>query len=477
MANDLLEIGRQGLNTHRQALSTTSNNIANASNPNHSRQRVVLEAGERELSGSRRIGGGVEVSKIIRVHDHFIGDQIVGEAKNLGSLRIKSDTLGRMESFLHPNEGNIGESLNKFFGDIRELSVNPHLATTSEMVKESGAALSAQFRGMSDSLHGLQRELDTRMENTAQEVNAMAQDLATLNERIVRAGHLRQEPLEMLDRRDALLKQLSEKVGFDAAEDHQGNINIILGGAGVLVHGSHANTLIASPTEARQGKAVGANDLFLKDHTGAHLATHAITDGELSAMVHMRDKVIDPTLDRLDHIAFELSRNVNDIHKQGVGRDGVGGRAFFKEMENVKGAASQMALSPEIEMNHESIAAGYSASPGDNRIAVELSRMQTQSLLPDFNSMGPNPELRHTFNESINAFVGDIGIETQSHERNLSEQKAMMEQLENYRQSISGVSMDEEAIHMIQFQTAFNAAAKTVKLGDELLQTILSLKE
>lgn len=477
MANNILEIGRQGLGTHRQALATTAGNIANASNPNHSRQRAVLEASEQQLSGGNRIGGGVEVSKIIRVHDHFIGDQIVGEAKNLGSLRIKSDMLKRVESSLHPDAGDIGESLNKFFGDIRELSVNPHVAAARSMVKESGAALSAKFRYVSDALHGLKRELDTRMENTVQEVNSMAKELATLNERIVQAGHLRQEPLEMLDRRDALLRQLSEKVGFDAAEDHQGNINIILGGAGVLVQGSNANTLIATPTEARQGKTVGANDLFLKDHTGERLATHAITEGELSAMVHIRDKIIDPGLDRLDQIAFELSRNVNDIHKQGVGRDGVGGRAFFKEMENGKGAASQMALSAEIEMNHDSMAAGYSASPGDNRIASALAGIQMQSILPDFNSMSLSSEPRHTFNESINAFIGDIGIQTQSHDRNLAEQKAIMEQLENYRQSISGVSLDEEAIHMIQFQTAFNAAAKTVKLGDELLQTILSLKE
>ncbi len=474
--NDLLEIGQQGLSAHRQGLSTVSNNIANAANPQHSRERVELKSIERQGNGNARIGGGVEVKSVIRIHDSFVQDQIVEEAKHLGGLRIKSESLARVESLFHPGNGDIGESLNTFFESIRDLSSNPEQLTTRNAVKETGLNLTKGMRKLNEDLTTFKREMDQRLEGVAADVSQTAAEIAHLNHSIVIDQQMGNSPNELLDRRDFLLRQLSEKVEFQSVLDGQGNINVVLGGAGHLVFGDEASSLVVTPTGQRSGRAVGNADVFLKDKTGMKLATPSITEGEMGALIQVRDKVLDTALDRLDVLAFNLTQRFNETHREGVGRDGIGGRSFFNDLEGPMGAAGLVDLSSDVSASPEHIAAGYSGAPGDNSLALNMLEIQNQRSLPDLSNPQVDTGSRYTLSESIHSFMGDIGLQARNHDQTLSQQRAIVDQLENYRQSISGVSLDEEAIRMIQFQTAFNAAAKTIKLGDELLETILSLK-
>ena len=89
--SDIFEIGRQGMQANRQALQTTSNNVANANTPGYSRQKPIFHTHESYTTDGVRLGGGVDVPKVIRVHDDFIQKQIMEESRSFGELRAKSD--------------------------------------------------------------------------------------------------------------------------------------------------------------------------------------------------------------------------------------------------------------------------------------------------------------------------------------------------------------------------------------------------
>src|SRR5437660_1663690 len=107
--NDILEIGKQGLAANRRALQTTSNNIANANTPGYSRQRPVVESREQSMRDGEILGGGVDVPRVIRVHDQFVDAQINDEAKFLGGARVKSDGLKHLESIFNKDGFELGE--------------------------------------------------------------------------------------------------------------------------------------------------------------------------------------------------------------------------------------------------------------------------------------------------------------------------------------------------------------------------------
>lgn len=476
--NDIFEMGKQGLAANKQALQTTSNNIANANTPGYSRQRPVLESMASQMTDGKMIGGGVDVKNVIRVHDEFATRQAIEEAKNLGGLKVRADGMRHLESLFYKDGFELGELTNKFFNSYRELSANPESQATRGLVRESAINLADGFRKLNDGIVDMKRDIDVRLNATVDRANANLRELADLNEKIVRFESVGQMPNELLDRRDTVVREISQTLGFPIIPDEGGRLNFSAGGMGVLVQGSSVNELTVQRTAEEGGKSAGSLDIFVKDNFGLHKATSAFKEGEIAGMLYIRDQALTHAQARLDHAAYQINQSVNQVHEQGVGVDGLSGRALFKSVEGPANASANMYINEEVARNVETIASGFSDSgPGDNRLALAMADLQNHALMPTDGILKEEGELRFTINESLNSLIGDIATQTANEDQLARHQDAIVGQLDNYRDAISGVSLEEEAIHMIQYQAVFNAAAKTMKVGDELLQTILSLKD
>jgi len=476
--SDLLEIGKQGLAANRQALTTTSNNIANANTPGYSRQRPVMESNTMSQTDGVFIGGGVSVPKVIRVHDVFIDRQIIDESRAFGAMKARADGLRQMESLLTRNGYEVGESVNSFFNAYRELSANPENPSVRNLVLESADSAARSFRRVHDSMSDMQTQIDQKLGGMVDEINAQAQELAGLNEKITFMNSANQEPNELLDRRDVIVKNLSLKLGCAITSDENGHANIAPSGMGSLVFGSHANLLEAGRSPAMGDKNGGNVDIFVRDSFGVHRITEVFKEGEFAGLIQVRDQYINGTLKQLDSVAYEFARAVNDLHRTGTGLDGNSSRDIFQTQEAVKGFSSQMAVSEDVKGNLSAIASGFEENaPGDNRLAVSMAELQNRALMPSGGLIQDGAELRSTLSESLNSIAGRLAASTAKEDEMLRHQTSIMDQLENYRQNISGVSLEEEAIQMMQYQAVFNASAKAMRVGDELLQTILSLKD
>ncbi|MBM4316728.1 MAG: flagellar hook-associated protein FlgK [Deltaproteobacteria bacterium] len=472
--NDILELGRQGLTSNRQALQTTSGNIANANTPGYTRRRAIVETNNLSIPQGANMGSGVEVKRVIRVHDQFVNKQIIDESQNFGGTKAKAENLQRIELVTQRDADNVNNLVNKFFGDLREMSLSPETTAIRNVVQSSGQALASGMKSMSADLEGMKQDLDYRIEDTVAQVNGLTRELAELNRNIMQGSTRKDTVLDLEDRRDSVMRELSQKINFQTHIDDLGQISVVTGGC-ILVQGERSNALFAVRTAAEGEKGPGSLDLFIKNHGEGRKISGGITDGELGGMMHVRDKVLNPAIEHLDKIAYHIATEVNSAHQEGEGMDGVSGREFFKDIgSNAQGAAYRFDLHDDIKSNFENIAVGYSGSKsGSNEVALKMANIQNEKGLLT-NHLGTQEQ--HTINESLNALVARVGVETQREGNLFNHQKDVVQQLENYRQSVEGVNLEEEAVNMIQFQTVFNASAKAMKVGEELFDTILSLK-
>lgn len=475
---DVMELGRQGLAADRQALQTTSNNIANANTPGYSRQRPEFESVPQLVEGSARLVGGVRVKDVIRVHDDFVNNQLVDENRSLGGFKSRSEGLQRVEAVISHEGERVNDLVNRFFNDVRELSTNPEVSTLRNNVSHSASAVASGFRNMNEQLSNLRSTFDQSLQARVGEVNTYAKELASLNGLIHEREARNEIPNELHDKRDEAVRSLSRLLGIEALKDDQGNVSVTAGGVAVLVSGNHANELTVAQTPANEDKAAGSLDVCLKEAGGLHVLTQKLGEGEIGGMIHVRDKALNPALKHLDAVAFEFAKQINDVHREGVGSDGEGNRALFTDLQTAAGASRLLDLNEAVKGRPEAVAAAFeTGNAGDNRVALRIADVQNIKAAPEsMEAVGRDSGNKQTFNESLSSLIGDIGVKTREDSEALEHHEAIVKQLENYRQSVCGVSLEEEAINLMKFQSSFNACAKTMKVADDLMGTVLSIR-
>lgn len=151
-----------------------------------------------------------------------------------------------------------------------------------------------------------------------------------------------------------------------------------------------------------------------------------------------------------------------------TGTPATGDRFKFSVSEN---AATFVKVSSEVISNSQKIAAGNSTT-GDGGNAGDLANLQSDLTFSSVTLQSGSGAF--TFDEFYNALVSAIGIESASAQAGVRQQEAVLLQLNNRRESISGVSIDEELINLIQFQQAFNASARMISLVEELFDTLIN---
>lgn len=467
----MMDIGRRSMMNSQTSLQTTSHNIANKSTEGYSRQRVDMKTNEPIGQGKLRMGMGARAAEVTRINNGFIEKQIEREQGHLGFLTARHDMLGRVEQVYNEqvNEG-LNHSLGNLFNAFRELSNNPESLASRTLVKESAQNLTHDFHRINSQLDEIQKDADYRISTKIVEINQITKEIASLNEKVSMVEVTGVDANDERDRRDALIKQLGEKINIRYAEGKDGAITITAGNTALLVSGYSQADLYTQSTPGRNGKQEGNLDIFYKatEHSTPVNVTGQLKGGEIGGLLEVRDEVCNRMKSGMDEMASTLAFEVNRAHVQGYDRNGRTGNLFFKLDEQVEGASTRLALDDGFLNDVGRLAAaGQPNAPGDNRIANVLSGLQYKACMGDGTA---------TIDDHYNSLVGKIGIEAQ---RAASEQKSqtdILSQLKNVRESISGVSLDEETAKMIEFQKAFDASARLIRTADEMMDTVLNLK-
>jgi flagellar hook-associated protein 1 FlgK len=357
-----------------------------------------------------------------------------------------------------------------FFNAFRELSNNPESLATRALVKETAAFLTKDFQRANSQLKKIQEDVDYQLVTHVQEINQKTKEIAQLNEKIQVVELQGMVANDERDRRDQILKDLGSLINIKYAEGENGAVTVTAGNTAVLVSGHEQRDLVASVTSQREGKREGNVEIFYKISNSSKPVniTKQITGGKMGGLLDARDVSINNKLDQLDELAYNLAIEVNRAHEFGFDRYNGKGDKFFVVPETKEDASEFLSVNKEIMKDVGKIAAGAEPnSPGDNRIANIISSLQYE------NTMGGSTS---TYDDYYNTMVGEIGIEAQRASSYAESQKGVVKQLQNIRESVSGVSLDEETAKMIEFQKAFDASARLIRTADEMMDTVLNLK-
>jgi len=341
--------------------------------------------------------------------------------------------------------------------------MNPSGAVERSVVAANSQALADTIRRKYADVEQAQADIDAAVRSGVEDINRLTAEISDLNRKIastesggtVNANDYR-------DSRDLALKQLSEIIGINSFEDASGQVVVSVGSGRVLVESGN-NYALATAVDA------GHADIVWPDNTGAPVnISNEIASGKMAGWLQTRDTNIESYKDRLNALADNLMTEVNNKHTEGFDLNGVAGIDFFEG----SGAAS-MAVSQAILDNPNLIAAASEAGavPGDARNAGAIAGLRTALTMGGTGTTPPTS----TFDDAANALVSQVGHDVQVAKSYQSHQADMLAYLDNYRESVSGVNLDEEMVNLVKYQAAYNAAAKMITMGDDMLNTLMNM--
>ena len=311
-----LEIAKRGLSVHQQALNTTGHNISNADNKNYSRQRVEMQSatplyspGTNRGSGAGSIGQGAEAKAIIRVRDEFIDQRVYTTEQTKEYWSLKQKYFHQVEIIYNePAEESIRSQLDRFWQSWQELSQYPEELSHREVARTTAKELSFRLRNTFGQLFDLRQQLDAELNHAVRRANGIGEQVAKLNERIQKNLFLGDRPNDLMDRRDALIQELSSLADITIKNQDPDEIIVYIGSE-VFIQGENFYKMKVEGDASNEGLSrirweKNDQDVLFKN-------------GKIQAMLEMRDVTLKENIDKLNLLAVNISDIVNEVHQDG----------------------------------------------------------------------------------------------------------------------------------------------------------------
>ncbi len=452
----LLSVGRVALATQQKAIDVTGNNIANVNTPGYSRQRLNMESTDPVRYGTGQMSRGVRANRQVdRMYDQFLGAQINDDAQSLGRWDARKNSLEKVEMVFDETSGNgLNQAMGAFWNAWQDLANKPSGHVERVELLNKSQTMTGMFNAMASDLEQTRNNMDINIKGTVDEINLLSEEIADLNAKIQKAEVGGHSANEFRDQRDSVLKELSGFIDINAFEDNQGHMTVLTGGGHPLVES-------VSAYELTTGISAGHYNVEWIDSDGNQTdITENISGGKLKGWIETRDVTVPDYLNRMDSLASSIMTGVNTLHQAGFDLNNNSGGDFFSGS-----SALNMAVDSALLADTDLIAAGsISGDPGDNGNALAIAELQNSILTGS-----------STFDDYYSSIVSDVGSSVKNAGINYNHQSAVAEQLDNYRETVSGVSIDEEMVNLVKFQHAYDAAAKLISTVDELLATLMNI--
>ena len=485
--SDLLSIGKSGLFASKQSLETTGHNIANANTEGYSRQRVVQTTNVPVARFGNVEGTGVRTMGNQRMHDEFVEKRLNTHISQHEFSKERASRLEQIENIFNEvdNEG-LNNVMNRFYNAFRDLANQPENEAVRSVVRDTATLIVKDVHRIRETLDGLSATIDRNLQKNVIDINSNIDRIGKLNKEIAKIENIGGESGDLRDQRDGAIRTLSEFFEISTYQDNNGNYVVSAKNVGTLVAGGSSQELAIGPVEAdKSGNNMpGAVEIYFKDRTSEPLSK-AFKGGTVSSILQVRNEDIKKLRDNVDSLTFEFANSVNAIHRRGfvnrqieTSADGSVAQFdpkgpttnidFFKINATSLNSAQTLDLSDEVKSDLNNIATALMPnSPGDNRVALAISKLQHEKILGDGT---------RTIEEQYLQTIGNIGLETGKARLDTEQTEGILAQTKQMKERISGVSIDEEAANLMKYQHAYDASAKVLKASDEMFKTILSIK-
>ncbi|MDQ7048719.1 MAG: flagellar hook-associated protein FlgK, partial [Enterobacterales bacterium] len=237
-------ISISGLQTSQAALNTTAQNISNANVEGYSRQRVSQETRNPEFIGGNYFGSGVEVGRVVRIFDKTQQLEIQAATASFNQLESYLAEAGRVDGLLADSDNGLNQAMQSFFSSLQGVVNDPASVSARQVMLSQTNGLVSRFASIHGQLETQSNQINTNIESIAEEVSALGQSIASLNNQI--SGSSGTPPPDFLDKRDAAITRLSKLVAVQTIEQSDGSFNVFIGSGQSLVVGSISNSLVAA---------------------------------------------------------------------------------------------------------------------------------------------------------------------------------------------------------------------------------------
>ena len=325
---DLLSTSVSGLIAFQNALSVTSNNVANVSTPGYSVENPVFTAQPGESTGIGYFGTGVQISNVTRSYSELLATQMRTSQSSYSSFNTYATTAAQVDNLLSATTTGLSAQLQGFSNSLQTLANSPTLAASGTAVLSAAQSLTQSVQGYATQLSSIDQNVEGQITSNVQEINTLASNIATVNNQIAQTSGSGQSPNSLLDQRDQLINQLSQYVSVNTATQSDGSLSVFIGNGQSLVTGGTSQTLTTIPNQYNPTQFdVG---LTTVGGAGAPLdITGAISGGSLGGLVAVRSQVIDPTLNALGQISVGIAGIVNQQQAAGLTQSGTPGQPLF----------------------------------------------------------------------------------------------------------------------------------------------------
>lgn len=435
-----------GLQASQLGLSVTSNNVSNSQTPGYSRERLDLAASPEQ---------GVEVVGIEAMRDQLTTARLNQETSSMSAQNSLQQSLQHIQSSFNDTAGTgMLSSLTGFFNSFQTLSTGPESSTNREAVKQAALSLINAFNTQASNLQDQAQGANQAVASDVNTINSLTAQIASLTAQIQQNRTAGDSQNALIDQRAQLVQQLSQTI--DVREIQSGSTYELTTGVGTaLVLNGQAQALNASP---------GANGSYAVMAGNADI-TSQIGGGDLQAQIQVRDQMVPSYLNQLDQLAYQVTQQVNSVHSTAYDLNGNTGINFFTPLTSASGAASSIALSSNVAASTSAIAASRDGTSGDNAAAITIGNLLNAPV-----STG------NSVTDQYSSLVYNIGNDTANAQASYQEHNALVTQLQNMQQSVSGVSIDEETADILQFQRSFQASAQVISVVNQLMSTALSME-
>lgn len=420
-----LNTASSSLRTNQTVIQTINHNISNMNTPGYTRQRAELVTNTAytrpgltsSYVGAGQIGQGVNVSTITRIRNSFYDYQYRTETHSYGNAAIKSEHYSNIESiFNEPSNTSVSATLNDFFNGFTELATNPNSTYAKKYLIEKTTALTNVTNQTVQRLDILKDNLKVQEEGIITDINNILKQLTSLEKEIKIAEATGKNPNDLLDKKDLLIDELSFCVNINDADV----------------------------------QAALSDGTFSADEAAA-----LNTSGELQAVKDMQD-VIDSIIGDMEVFMNTLADGINNIYKNDATAPDT--KDFFVVGTDKDGL-------PTISVNQDFL---------DDPTTLVMSSDKALALADMKNTKFTVNGETVTVGGFFNNIIQEIGYKTQEAARNEENRRALLYSIEDSKASVSGVSLDEEMISLMQFQHAYNATAKVAATIDSLLDVVIN---
>jgi flagellar hook-associated protein 1 len=455
----LMSLTNSALDADQAAINITANNVANQNTAGYTRETVNFEANDAvSLSGYAGLGEPVTataVSQRDRVLEQQLQQQTQGSTAStarLTALQSVESMFGLSSTSTDASSTTLGSAVDGFFSSLTALSSNPTNSATQTAVLTAATTMATAFNSTSQGLSTEVSTLNSQIATAAQQVNGLTATVAQLNQQITTLDP-NQDAGTLEDARQQAILQLSSILGVDQITTQSNGVTLTASDGTVLVSGDQSYSL--STTTVTGNTAIVAGD------PPATLSSD-LQGGSIGGMLQARDQDIPPMESAMDQLAYAIGTTVNTQNEAGTTSSGAAGSAVFTLPSSASGAAGSIAVALSSGSGIATAGAGEGSSGTTNALA--LANLGTANIASG-----------QTASDSFASFIGGIGSAVSSATTLNTANTASLAQAQTQRDSLSAVSLDDEASSLTEYQRSYEAAAKVFDVVNQMMADALNL--